>query len=168
MWALNETLTRWNVFWHHDEHFWVETIWIAFIKLNGKKMSFFLRSDRFKNYIVFLTSEIIENTAKSHIYKSAKPCQIFQIINKWWFIKLCVKSFHIKSFSGPFFPALGLNTESYSVNIRIRCKCGKIWTRKSPNTDTFYAVNYFTIINFLLQNPMKCYLSVSHDSKLIT
>ena len=28
----------------------------------------------------------------------------------------------------------------YSVNLRIQSECGKIWTRKTPNTDTFYAV----------------------------
>ena len=52
----------------------------------------------------------------------------------------CVKSFHIRSFSGPYFPAFGLNKGRYSVSLRIQSKCGKIRIRKTPNTDTFPAV----------------------------
>ena len=40
----------------------------------------------------------------------------------------CVKSVRIRNYSGPHFPAFGLNTES---------KCGKMRTRITPNTDTF-------------------------------
>ena len=43
-------------------------------------------------------------------------------------------------FSGPYFPAFGLNTEIYSVNLRIKSECGKIWTRKNPYLDNFHAV----------------------------
>ena len=49
-------------------------------------------------------------------------------------IQHCVKSVRIRSFSGPYFPASGLNTE------RLQSECGKIQTRKTPNTDTLYAV----------------------------
>ena len=38
------------------------------------------------------------------------------------------------------FPAFRLNTERYSVSLRIQSKCGKIQTRINPNMDTFYAV----------------------------
>ena len=41
------------------------------------------------------------------------------------------KNVRIKSYSGPYFPAFGMNTERYS---------GKIQIRITPNTDTFYAV----------------------------
>ena len=34
-------------------------------------------------------------------------------------------------FFGPYFPAFGLNTEVYSVNLRIQSKCEKIRTRKN-------------------------------------
>ena len=34
-------------------------------------------------------------------------------------------------FSGPYFPTFGLNTEVYSVNLRIQSKCRKIRTRKN-------------------------------------
>ena len=52
----------------------------------------------------------------------------------------CVKNVHIRSFSGLYFPAFGLNTERYGVSLHIHPKCGKIGTRKTPNTDTFHAV----------------------------
>ena len=34
-------------------------------------------------------------------------------------------------FSGPYFPAFGLNEERYSVSLRIQSECAKIWTRKN-------------------------------------
>ena len=52
----------------------------------------------------------------------------------------CVKGVYIRSFSGPYFPAFGLNTERYEVSLRIQPECGKIRTRKTPEADTFYAV----------------------------
>ena len=62
----------------------------------------------------------------------------------------CLKCVCIWSFSGPYFPAFGLNTERYSVSpfwfflnfvsLRIKSECGKIWARKTPNTDTFHAL----------------------------
>ena len=50
----------------------------------------------------------------------------------------CVKSFGICSYSGPQFPAFGLNTERYGVSLRIQSECGKMRTKITPNTDTFY------------------------------
>ena len=52
----------------------------------------------------------------------------------------CVKGVRIRSYSGPYFPAFGLNTERYSVSLRIQSECGKIRTRITPNTETFHAV----------------------------
>ena len=52
----------------------------------------------------------------------------------------CVKSVRIRSYSGLYFPAFGLNTERYSVSLRIQSECGKMRTRITPNTDTFHAV----------------------------
>ena len=51
-----------------------------------------------------------------------------------------VKGVRIQSYSGPYFPAFGLNTERYSVSLCIQSECGKIRTRITPNSDTFYAV----------------------------
>ena len=39
-----------------------------------------------------------------------------------------VKSVCIRSFSGPYFPAFGLNTERYGECLSIQSKCGKIQT----------------------------------------
>ena len=47
--------------------------------------------------------------------------------------KDCVKSVRIWSYSGPHFPA-------FVVSLRIQSKCGKMRTRITPNTDTFYTV----------------------------
>ena len=61
-----------------------------------------------------------------------------------------VKSVLIRSYSGPYFPAFGLNTKRYGVSLRIQSECGKIQTRITPNTDTFYAVFFYA--EFLLQS----------------
>ena len=52
----------------------------------------------------------------------------------------CVKSVRIRSFSGTYFPAFGLNTGTYSISLRIPSECAKIGTRNTEiqnlNTDT--------------------------------
>ena len=58
-----------------------------------------------------------------------------------WYRSHYVKSVRIRSFSGLCFSALGLNTKRYSVSLRIQSECGKIRTRKTPNTDTFHSVH---------------------------
>ena len=50
-----------------------------------------------------------------------------------------VKGVRIWSYSGPNFPAFGLNTERY-VSLCIQSECWKMRTRIIPNTDTFHAV----------------------------
>ena len=69
----------------------------------------------------------------------------------------CVKSVHIRSYSGPYFPTFGLNKERYRVSIRIESYCGKIQipTRITLNTDTFYAV----YSRFIFAEYQKRYLS---------
>ena len=52
----------------------------------------------------------------------------------------CMKSVRIQRFSGPYFPAFRLNTERYSVYLRIESECEKIWTRKTPNAGSFHAM----------------------------
>ena len=37
----------------------------------------------------------------------------------------CEKSVRIRSYSGPYFPAFGLNTERYTVSLRIQSEWGK-------------------------------------------
>ena len=52
----------------------------------------------------------------------------------------CVKGACIRSYFWSVFSTFGLNTEKYSVSLRIQSKWGKIRTRKTPNKDTFHAV----------------------------
>ena len=70
-------------------------------------------------------------------------------------IKFVKIHYRIRSYSGPHFPASGLNTERYGVSLRIHCKCGKIQTRVTPNTETFYAITIIAKFSFLL--------SISHE-----
>ena len=48
-----------------------------------------------------------------------------------------VKNVRITSFSGPFFPAFGLNMEIFRRNLPNQSEYWKIMTRKNPNTDLF-------------------------------
>ena len=43
-------------------------------------------------------------------------------------------------FPGPYFPAFGLNTERYSIHLRIQYECGEIRIRKTRYLDAFHAV----------------------------
>ena len=66
-----------------------------------------------------------------------------------------VRSVRIRSYSGPYFPAFGLN------------KCGKMRTRITPNSDTFYAVSeaikrsYFrSLVSFLTRKELFIHLYI--------
>ena len=52
----------------------------------------------------------------------------------------CVKSVRIRSYSGPYFPAFGVNTERYRVSQRIQSECKKMQTRITPDSATFHAL----------------------------
>ena len=43
----------------------------------------------------------------------------------------CVKSVQVRSYSGPYFPIFGLDTEIFAVNVFIQSEYGKIQTRKN-------------------------------------
>ena len=62
----------------------------------------------------------------------------------------CTKNVRIQSYSGPYFPACGLNTERFGVSLCIQSKCGKMWIRITLDTDTFHAVNGFWRFLFLI------------------
>ena len=55
-------------------------------------------------------------------------------------LKHCLKSIRYRSFCGPYFHVVRLKSERYGVPLRAQSECGKIRTRKTPNTDTFHAV----------------------------
>ena len=49
-------------------------------------------------------------------------------------------SVRIRSFTGPYFLAFGLDTERYGVSLRIQSECRKIQTKETPNMNTFHVV----------------------------
>ena len=74
-----------------------------------------------------------------YFIKTAFP-RSFLLGMRLFLVYHCVKSLHIRGYSGPYFPAFGLNTGRYSVSLRIQSECVKIRTGINPNTDHFYAV----------------------------
>ena len=69
-----------------------------------------------------------------------------------WITLHCVKSVRICSYSRLHFPAFGLNTDRHSISLSIQSECGKMWTRKTSNRDTFHAVLVFTIFKFIVES----------------
>ena len=76
-------------------------------------------------------------------YKQSVTCQVAQVLSWFRYYYQCVKSLHIRSFSGLYFTAFELNTGNQS-------KYGKIRTTKTPTTDTFYSV--YTKMMFSVQD----------------
>ena len=60
---------------------------------------------------------------------------------KYFLIFFCLtlreKCPNTEFFSGPYFPVFGLNTEIFSVSLRIYSECGKIRTRKNSTSGHF-------------------------------
>ena len=98
--------------------------------------SFFVKQPKFWNNFQFI------NFAIGLIPFSPKLSD--QILNRFYhYLIHCVEIVCIWSFSGPFTVRsvrFGLNTERYFVSLRIQSKCGKIKTKKSPNTDASHAM----------------------------
>ena len=93
----------------------------------------------------FLLDIVSIVTYQSHFYHKTQRlmCVIFHCAYSHQLrvsICHCVKSVRIRSFSGRYFPAIGLNTERYGVSLRIQSKYGDKRTRKTPNTETSHRV----------------------------
>ena len=59
--------------------------------------------------------------------------------------KRCVKSVHIRSFFGQYFPSFGLNTVICIVDLRIQSECGKTRTSKKLQIVTLFTPwSYFS------------------------
>ena len=116
-----------------------------------------------KNFFKFTGKKICDvavfkNNCSSRSFYRIPPAECIWIllITEWCLslhrisirLAYCVKTVRIRSCSGPYFPASGLNTESYGVSVRIQSECEKIRTRITPNTGTFHAVR---VINKLFQ-----------------
>ena len=80
----------------------------------------------------------VQVTNATNRFNESPGNQNYQMILIWLY--RCVKSVCIRSYFGPYFPAFGLNTKRYGVSLRIQSECGKIRTRITLSTDTFYAV----------------------------
>ena len=63
----------------------------------------------------------------------------------------CMKNVLIRSYSVPHFSEFGLNTERYRVSPCTHSECGKMRTRITLNTDTFYAVIIVVSLIFFKQ-----------------
>ena len=61
------------------------------------------------------------------------------------------ESFSYSEFFWLVSPAFGLNTERYSVSLRIQSECEKIQTRKTSNTDMFPTVRFSEITHTIEQ-----------------
>ena len=125
-----------TIFLTSTAHFWFETL-------------------ELKN---FSTTRKISKSTSRKFPKTTSVFEIVEIIDFCWrtwqnlflltyarrlnhYGSHCMKSVRIRNFSGPYFPAFGLNTDRYGISFRIQSECGKIRTRKTPNTDTFHAVS---------------------------
>ena len=75
-----------------------------------------------------------------------------------------VKSVRIRSFSGPYFAAFGLNTVRCRVSLLIQSKCAKIQARKTSNTDNFHAVHCGSRIMFMNTNWFLIFLTKFIDN----
>ena len=62
------------------------------------------------------------------------------------------------------FPAFGLSKKIYGVNLLIQSECGKLRTRKTLNTDTFYTVISFTAV-YTIKNVHKNWNFKIHNIK---
>ena len=79
----------------------------------------------------------------------------------WSWSLHCLKSARIWSYSGPNFPAFGLNTD---VSLRIQPECRKMRTRIAPNMDTFHAVLLFAVFDMLFKCPGTNYSLVASSA----
>ena len=82
---------------------------------------------------------MIRSSVMKELRKTCKKDQLFQK-TKQKHLKnsftspdnYCMKGFRIRSFSGPYFPAFGLNTDIYSVSLHIQSECAKIRAKPLP------------------------------------
>ena len=54
----------------------------------------------------------------------------------------CVIIVRIRSFSGPYFPSFGQDTERCGVSLRIQSECRKMQARKTLNKNTIHGVEF--------------------------
>ena len=67
-----------------------------------------------------------------------------------WKLYTAWKLSKCRVFSGPYFPAFRLNTETYSVSFSIQSKCGKIRKRRNSVFGHFHSVILVLSINVIV------------------
>ena len=81
------------------------------------------------NFAKFLRTQFLQRTSGEYFsfLHSTYRWMVLSFLKrlKDYCIFHCVKSIGIRRFSGPYFPAFGLNTERSEVSPRIQSKCGK-------------------------------------------
>ena len=75
------------------------------------------------------------NWGLANLWNMSLILRIGLFVNKFY----CMESVHIRSFSGQYFPAFGLNTDLSPYLSVFSPNAGKYGPEK-PNTDTFHAV----------------------------
>ena len=95
----------------------------------------------------FLMQEIfLKNMGKKSHLKKNLLAKLLSDVFPTFPASISVKSVHIRSCSCPHSPAFG------------RCECGKMRTRITPTTDTFYAVSVFGYENsFIIQRRVSAF-----------
>ena len=116
------------------------------------------------NWWIFTSSSIIINLGFSDYFRGNRS--VDSRSENWrlspghqdLYQKHCVKSGRIRSIFVPYIPAFGLNTERYSICLHLQFKCGKIWTRKTPNTYTYHRVKHSKVFKYKIKRPWKILL----------
>ena len=73
---------------------------------------------------------------RTHILNQAFSCMLFKYVWSFTLYKKCPYS-ELACFA---FSTFELNMEKYGVSLRIQSEWGKMWTKITPNMDTFHAV----------------------------
>ena len=99
----------------------------------SEKSLFWKQSKILKMHPLQIYEKMMEITFS--FYSAAKH-KILKLTFPWksWVVTHCVKSVRIWNFLGPYFPAIGINTERFTLQISLFSPNeGKIQTRKIPN-----------------------------------
>ena len=115
--------------------------WINMIFSTSKELSFYVWCYLFWNILIFRCKSFIKYSSPLNNFSlEIKSINTFMHnVEKWPHITLRKTCPYLELFWSVF-PLLELIKERSWVSLRIQYKRGKIWTRKTPNTDTFQAV----------------------------
>ena len=121
-----------------------------------RKYLFNITLIHFSLMFYFYTPEIVRKRNIDLKWVKSTRLMFRDVVTAWRVSKYGV-------FSGPYFPAFGLNTESYPVPLRILSKCGKIQTTKVRiwTLFTHYVQMYLTLNKHLFTRQAKTILKLT-------